>query len=257
MRFKSRMLGLSLICFFSGLTQAGTMGSVISNFEGFAFGVGGGYVNTNLSKRTDITQLSIYPSVTEYYREDNIKDSLSPIANASYFGALSNEWLWGIKGVYKYLGITHPNIDWSGTYQNGSYQEGSFHTKVVQEFFLTANAGYQILPNWLVYLGAGPSITDMQTELRGNLLGSTSTTFQYSEVTKNKVLWGVAGQVGFGLMLPNRVMLDFSYNLVVTPQANMSKTYFATDTASFYSAFSQRVQLFEQGLNITVNKYFA
>ncbi len=254
---KGRMLLGGFTVLFSSLLHAGTMGEPPSSFEGFLFGVGGGYENTNLSKWTDITMFSTFPSVTEYYRQDNIKNTFSPIANASYFGAVKEQWLWGIKGVYKYLGVQHPTLVWSGTYQNGTYQEASFHTKLVQEFFLTLDAGYQIFPNWLVYLGVGPSITGVQNELRGNLLPSTSTTFTYSEKTRSKTLWGVAGQVGFEYMLPNRFMLDLSYNLVVSPKSTMPTTYFATNTAHFYSAFSQRIQLLEQGLNVTVNKYFS
>ncbi|MCH9762747.1 MAG: hypothetical protein K0U24_00705 [Gammaproteobacteria bacterium] len=256
MCFKSRMLGCALVCSLSGSLYAATMGDTSPAFEGFVLGVGAGYVNTNLDKWTNITMFSAFPSVTEYYREDNIKDTLSPIANASYFGALQDQWLWGIKGVYKYLEIEHPSLSWSGTYQNGAYQAAVFHTKVVQEFFLTLDAGYQLLPNLLVYLGLGPSVTGVQNELRGNRLSSTSTLFEYTEITKNKTLWGGAGQVGFGYMLPNRFMLDFSYNLVVTPRSSMPTTYF-TSEKGMYSTFSQRVQLLEQGLNITVNKYFS
>lgn len=257
MGLNSRMLVSVLICFLSHSLYAGTMGASQSNFEGFLFGVGTGYVNTNLTKWTNITMRSTFSPVTEYYREDNIKETLSPIANASYFTALQDQWLWGVKGVYKYLGIQHPTLSWSGTYQNGAYQEAVFHTKVEQEFFLTLDAGYQILPNLLGYLGVGPSITGLQNQLRGNLLSSTSTVFQYTEKTSNKIAWGVAGQVGFGYMLPGRFMLDFSYNLVVTPKSTMPTTFFAANTASFCSTFSQRVQLLEQGLNITVNKYFS
>ncbi len=242
---------------FSHTSYAGTMGAPQANFEGLLFGVGGGYLNTNLTKWTNATMFSTFPAVTEFFRQDNIKDTLSPIANASYFADFKDDWLWGIKGVYKYLGVQHPGLFWSGTYQNGTYQEAFFQTELVQEFFLTLNAGYQLFPNWLVYLGVGPSITDAETELRGNLLSSTATTFQYVETTRSKVVWGVAGQVGFEYMLPHRFMLDLSYNLVVSPKTTMPTTYFATDTANFYNTFTQRVQLLEQGLNVTVNKYFA
>jgi hypothetical protein len=257
MHLKSRMLSVCMAGLVSGMSYAGTMGKPISNFEGVFAGVGAGYVNTNLSKWTNITMRSPFSPVTEYYREDNIKETLSPIANAGYFWAWQADWLWGIKGVYKYLGIQHPTLSWSGTYQNGTYQEAVFHTKAVQEFFLTLDAAYQILPNWLVYLGIGPSITGLETELRGNLLASTSTLFQYRELTRKKTLWGVAGQVGFDFMLPGRFMLDFSYNLVVSPKSRLPTTYFATNTANYYSTFSQRVQLLEQGVNITINKYFS
>ncbi len=257
MSLKRRMLGCAFAGLLSPSLYAGTMGEPMPSFEGFLFGVGGGYLNTNLSKWTNVTMLSTFPSITEYYQADNIKSSFSPIANASYFSAFQDLWLWGIKGVYKYLGVQHPSLLWSGTYQNGTYQEATFHTELVQEFFLTLNAGYQIFPNWLVYLGVGPSITEAETELRGNLLPNTSISFQYSEQTKSKVLWGVAGQVGFEYMLPHRFMLDLSYNLVVSPKTTMPTTYFSTNTTSFYSAFTQRVRVLDQGLNVTVNKYFS
>lgn len=257
-KYRMRVLSSLLLC--STVMHAGSMGTAThSNFTGALLGVGAGYVNTNLSKWTDVTMFSTFPSVTEYFREDNIKGTISPVVNASYFQDLNGHehWLWGIKGIYKYLGIQHPSLLWSGTYQNGTFQSATFHTKVVQEFFLTLDAGYQILPNWLVYLGFGPSITGMQTELRGNMLPSTATTFEYSEKTQSKVFWGVAGQVGLEYLLPNRFAVDFSYNLIASPKSTMPNTYFYTDTSAFYSRFTQHAQLLEQGLNITINKYFS
>lgn len=260
MRFKNRMFLGSFMLLCSAQINAGTMGHQSADFTGFLAGVGGGYVNTNISKSTDVTMFSTFAPVTQYYREDNIKNSFSPIANASYFKTLDNVeepgWLWGIKGLYKYLGMEHPRITWSGTFQNGTYQEASFHTIAVQELFLTLNAGYQIFDSWLVYLGVGPSVTEVKNQLRGGLLESTSTTFQYTDRTRSKALWGVAGQVGFEYMLPHRFMLDLSYNLVVSPKGTMPKSYLYTGSSNVYTAFSQRVQLLEQGLNVTVNKYF-
>jgi len=245
-----------LTIFNSAILHAGTMGPAPS-FEGLSFGVGAGYVNTNSSKWTDVSMVSPFPIVTEYFRGDDIKSSFSPIVDASYFYALENQWLVGLKGLYKYLGVPHSKIAWSGTFQNGTYQQADFHTKVIQEFFLTVDAAYQLFPNWMVYLGFGPAVTGVKNELRGNLLESTALNFQYTEKSSRKTLWGGAGQFGFEYLLPHRFTLDFSYNLIVSPTTDISPIYFRTNAASYYSKFSGQIQLLEQGLNITINKYFS
>jgi len=256
MFFKQSVALSFLMVFSSAALYAGTMGPE-PTFDGFSFGVGAGYVNTNSSKWTDVTMISPFPSVTEYFRGDDIKSSFSPIANASYFHALENQWLVGLKGLYKYLGVQHSKLTWSGTFQNGTYQQADFHTKIVQEFFLTLDAGYQFSQHWMSYLGLGPAVTGIKNELRGNLLESTALTFQYIEKTSSKTLWGVAGQVGFNYLFSDRLSLDLSYNLVVSPTSSTSTIYFNTNASGYYSMFSQRIQLLEQGLNITINKYFS
>ena len=87
------------VLFFSvpQIIHAGTLGALEApSFAGFLLGVGGGYVNANLSKWTDVTMVSTFAPVTEYYREDNIKDTLSPVVNASYFHHMVDGWLLGI-----------------------------------------------------------------------------------------------------------------------------------------------------------------
>lgn len=246
-----------LFAFLFSIAHAGTMGEK-SSFAGLFAGAGGGYVNTNLTKETSVTMFSSFSPVTQYFREDNIRESFAPIADIAYFRAVPSyeETYVGLKAIYKYLGIQHPRIAWSGTFQNGTYQEASLLTEVVQELLFTANAGMAIHDNWLVYLGVGPSITEVRTNMRGSLLPATSVTFQFNDITNDKWLWGVAGQVGFEYLMPRRFMLDLSYNLVVTPKGQIPSTYFQSDTSGFYTRFSQRVSILEQGLNITVNKFF-
>lgn len=235
--------------------HAGTMGPAPS-FDGFSFGVGGGYVNTNSTEQSVVNMISSFPTVTEYFREEELENSFSPVVNASYLFALKDNWLLGVKGVYKYLSIRHSELPWSGTFQNGTFQRAELHKKRQQEFFFMLDAGYQLYPSWLVYLGVGPSVTGLDNELRGDLLESTASTFQFSQQTKNKNLWGGAGQVGFEYLLPHRFAVDFSYNLVVTPMGNMPTMFFNAGASGFYTSFAQRIQLLEQGLNVTVNKYF-
>ncbi len=234
---------------------AGTMGAT-SGFDGFSAGLGAGYVNTNSSKWTDVTMVSPFPVVTEYFRGDDIKSSLSPVVNASYLYALEHSWLLGLKGLYKYLGVQHSKIAWSGTFQNGTYQQADFHTNIIQEFFLTVEAAYEFVPNWMVYLGFGPAVTGVKNELRGNLLESTAFNFQYTEKSSRKTLWGGAGQLGFEYLLPHRFAIDVSYNLIVSPTTDISPIYFRTNSSSYYSKFLGQIQLLEQGLNVTINKYF-
>ncbi|MDF1684914.1 MAG: outer membrane beta-barrel protein [Legionellaceae bacterium] len=235
---------------------AGTMGGA-PGFDGFSAGLGAGYVNTNSSKWTDVSMVSPFPSVTEYFRGDDIKSSLSPVVNASYFYTLDHAWLVGLKGLYKYLGVQHSKIAWSGTFQNGTYQQADFHTNIIQEFFLTAEAAYEFVPNWMVYLGFGPAVTGVKNELRGNLLESTALNFQYTEKSSRKTLWGGAGQLGFEYLLPHRFAIDISYNLIVSPTTDISPIYFRTNSTNYYSKFLGQIQLLEQGLNLTVNKYFS
>lgn len=249
------LLGLLLISSTAN-TYAGTMGNTPS-FDGLSFGLGAGYVNTNSKKWTDVTMQSPFPSVTEYFRGDDIKSSLSPVVNASYLHSLDRAWLVGVKGLYKYLGVQHSKIAWSGTFQNGTYQQADFHTTLVQEFFLTLEAGYQFVPHWMVYLGFGPAVTGIKNELRGNLLESTALNFQYTEKSSRKTLWGGAGQLGFEYLLPHRLAIDLSYNLIVSPTTDISPIYFRTNSINYYSKFFGQMQLLEQGFNLTINKYFA
>jgi len=248
-------IGLLTCCVGTHL-YAGSMGSS-PGFAGFSFGAGGGYVNANSTERSIVTLVSPFPSVTQYFREEELENSFSPVVNASYFFNLENHWLMGVKAVYKYLSIRHSALTWSGTFQDGTVQQADIHKKREQEIFLMLDGAYQLFPNWLVYSGIGPSMTDLETELRGDVLTSTSTTFQYVEKTDKKTLWGVAGQIGFEYLLPKRFTIDLSYNVVVTPTGQMPTIFFNTATQGTYSTISQRIQLLEQGLNVTVNKYFS
>ena len=227
------------------------------DFTGWSAGVGVGYVNTNLSNLTTITMFSGAGAASiERYRRDSIKGTISPLVDASYFSVYNEEWLFGIKALYKYLGVQHPYLTWAGVFSNGASQEISMHTKLVQELFVTFDIGAQF-DKWMTYLGVGPAVTGVQHELRADVLAATSTTFQYVEKTRKTSLWGVAGQIGFEYMLPKQFSVDFSYNLIASPRRSSPNLILSANTLGFYTIFGQRIELLEQGLNITVNKYFA
>ena len=240
--------------YISSSLNAGTMGDIPS-FSGLWAGVGGGYINTTTNGKTNITMVSSTTSPAEYLLNNNQDNHFAPIANAGYFYDLKNQWYIGAKGVYKYIGSEQFDQSWSGTFQNGAYQTAGLHTKLNQEFLLLMNTGYQF-DHWLVYGGIGPSIINVSAELNGDVLQAGSITLQPVNITNNKTIWGGAGQVGFEYMLPNRFMIDISYNLLASGNTSIPAIYFETGIAGAYTSFSQQVQVIEQGVNISINKYF-
>ncbi len=234
---------------------AGSMGENSLNYAGSWAGVGGGYINTFTNGHTDITMISTTISPQEYLLDKNLENHFAPVANAGYRFNLPNNWLIGVKGVYKYVGVEQFDQSWAGTFQNGTYQSAGLHTKINDVTFLTLDGGYQF-GSWLVYGGAGPSLTRVSEQLNGDLLPPTSFVLQPVNISQSKLFLGGAGQVGFEYMLPNRFMIDFSYNLVVSGNSKMPNLYFQSGTANNYTLFSQQIQVVEQGINITINKFF-
>jgi outer membrane protein W len=247
------LLSMGFLCFNTAL-YAGTEGS-LPTFSGAWGGVGGGYINTVMNGKTNVSMISPTPSSAAFLLNANGDNKIAPMVNAGYFLDLPDQWLLGVKGAYKYIGVEQYDQSWSGTYQNGTYQTAGLHTKLNQDFFLLLNSGYQF-GHWLVYGGVGPSITDVSEQLNGDMLLPTSVVFQPTNITNNKVIWGGAGQVGFEYMLPHRFMVDLSYNLVASGNTKIPNLYFLTGTSNLYTSFAQKVQVVEQGINITVNKYF-
>lgn len=236
------------------VTQAGTMGD-LPRFSGLWAGVGGSYINTTTHGKTNLTMVSTSTFPAEFLLDKNLENHLSPIANAGYLFDLPNQWLMGIKGFYKYIGSEQFDQSWSGTFQNGTYQTAGLHTKLNDEYALFLINGYQF-DHWIVYGGMGPSVNTVTEELNGAVLLNTSLNFQPVNISKNHTFWGGAGQVGFEYLLPNRFMVDISYNLVVSSNQTIPSLIFPTGNPSMYTSISQSMHLVEQGINISVNKYF-
>lgn len=236
------------------LSQAGSVGHP-ADFTGFSAGLGAGFSIFTLIKHTDFTMISSSPPELTSYRIETIKSNLAPIANISYYGNLKNNWLWGIKGVYKYIGVQQFDLSWSGIFENGAVQSAAAYPKITNEFFLNADLGYQI-GNWLLYAGVGPSVSTVQSHLKGSTLDAYSIQPVDYYLIYNKNLWGGAGQLGFQYLLPHRFAIDLSYNLSISTPTDMPTKYLQTGTAGTYTTLTQHTQIIEQGLNITINKYF-
>lgn len=248
-----KMLSIGFICF-NTVLYAGSMGPTAS-YSGLWAGLGGGYINTTTTGNTNINMVSVSSSPREYLLNNNLENHFAPLANVGYFFDLSNSWLVGVKGVYKYINSEQFDQSFSGTFQDGTYQTAGLHTKLEHEAFFLLDGGYQF-GNWLVYGGLGPSINTVSEVLNGDVLPPTSFNFLPVNITTNKTLWGGAGQIGFEYLLPNRFMVDISYNLVVTGKTTMPTILFRTGASSAYTSFSQQVQVVEQGVSISINKYF-
>lgn len=233
---------------------AGTMGEQPS-YAGFWAGVGGSYTYTTLAGQTNISVVSNNVSPFVYKLSSNFNDHMAPVVNAGYFYDLSNGWLVGAKGVYKYLGLEQLDQNWSTTFSNGVYQSAGIHTKIVQDYFVLLTGGYQF-GNWLVYGGAGPAAVDVSVQLNGDLLPPTSSVYQPVNINQTRTIAGGAAQVGFEYLLPNRFTVDISYNFMASSQNKVQPLVFPSTVPNFYTSFVQNVQVVEQGVNITVNKYF-
>lgn len=238
----------------NGISIGGSMGNTSPTFAGIWGGVGGSYTNSTISGHTNIIQITSAPSSAEYLLGDNAVNHMAPVVNAGYYLPIGTEWVLGPKFLYKYIGQEQFDQSWSGTYQDGTYQTAGLRTKSVQNFNLLVSGGYHF-DQWLLYAGAGPGWANVKVELNGDVLPATSVVFTPVNVSHSKTMIGGAGQVGFEYMLPKGFMVDLSYNFLATPTTKVPAIIFNA-TGGGYSSFSQSVSVVEQGVCITLNKYF-
>lgn len=239
----------------SSLTQAGTMGDAPNPYAGLWAGIGGSYTYSNLDGQTNIRQVNSTPTSAEFLLGHNIVNHMAPVFDAGYYFTVNSDWLLGAKFLYKYIGQQQFDQTWTGTFADGTFQSAVLKTRSVQDFNLYLSGGYHF-SNWLLYAAAGPSWADVKVEINGSILPATSTVFQQVNPSQSKTIIGGAGQVGFEYMLPNRFMVDISYNFLASSRTAVPNIRF-NSTNGAYSTFSQSVSVVEQGINITINKYFA
>jgi outer membrane protein W len=240
---------------FANLCFAGELGTSSTDYHGFWVGVGGSYNYSTLSGKTNFTQVSNTPSSAEFILSDNLTNHMAPVANAGYYYHLPKNWYVGAKFLYKYIGQEQFDQTWSATFTDGSYQTAGIRTKFIQDFYLLASAAYEFGP-WLIYGGAGPSWATVRIDLNGDVLPPSSLTFTPVNTSKSQTILGGAAQIGFEYMLPNRFAVDISYSFLATPTTGLPAINFSTSTGAGYTRITQSVSVVEQGVNITINKYF-
>lgn len=238
----------------TSLSLAGSMGEQLPRFNGFWGGVGGSYTYSTLNGKTNITQIDTAPSSATYILSNNILNHMAPMIDAGYFFSPIADWYVGPKFLYQYIGQEQFDQTWTGTYQDGSYQSAGLRTKSIQNFSLLLNFGYQ-MNEWLPYLAVGPGWAEVSVNLNGSVLPATSLIFTPVNISHKKTIIGGAAQVGFEYQLPKRFMVDISYNFLATPTTAVSTLVFPASNTR-YANFNQSVNVVEQGINITLNKYF-
>lgn len=234
---------------------AGTMGTDSVSYAGIWGGIGGSYTSTQLNGNTTITTQPAISAPGTYIISSGSETHFAPVGEVGYLYALANDWLLGARVQYKYIGLEQFDIDWSGTLQNGAYQTGGIHSKLQDEWLFLLDMGYQF-NQWMVYAGAGPVLFNASAQLNGDVLPAGSFSFFSVNEQNTKSLLGAGGHVGIEYMLPHRFMLNLSYDFAMSQSLNVPKLFFSSGDANYYSGFTQNLQAVEQGINLTVNKYF-
>lgn len=143
---------------------------------------------------------------------------VAPIGQFNYFNHFGEtEWMWGAKGAYTYLNsaastplvlipqfgafndnlLGSPGLPFHGTYTVGQYQ-----TRINHQFTLTPYLG-RSFDNGFIYVGAGPSLSELQTNLN-NMLGIRNSNGQPVNQTgistnAQNSLWVFGGAVTTGI----------------------------------------------------------
>lgn len=252
---KKYIVSLMLIGLPMANTQAGTTGPVSASFAGLWAGIGGSYVSTRLNGETTITTQPAIAAPGTFILSNGRETQFAPIGNVGYLHEIVDNWLLGIRAQYQYIGIEQFDINWSGTLQNGAYQTGGIHSKLQDEWLFLVDGGYQF-DNWLVYSGIGPVLFNASAQLNGDVLPAGSFNFSPVNRQSSKQLWGGGGHVGVEYMLPRRFTVDISYSFAISQTQNVPTLFFPSVNPNYYSGFIQNLQAVEQGINLTINKYF-
>ncbi len=247
--------GLSLMSMHSVYAASSLQPQDNNLFKGFAIGGGVGYSHSITNDDTVVTMYSTAAPASEYARDENVSNGISPLADVSYYFRATDRLVWGFDALYKYIGLQQFNQAWTGTFPTGVLQQANLYTKLEHEGILMLTGGYNF-NQWLVFGGVGATFITMSTTLQGDTLPSTSTSFTHTEISKDKTLWGVGGQVGFDYMLPAGFDARILYSLSVSMREKLPLIRFNSNLANSYSVFTQRVQVIDQGIGIIIKKYF-
>ncbi len=256
MPYFTKVVLCSALMGFGFISAAGTLGDINdADFSGFYVGAGGSYIYSDISG-TSYATMSTSPGYSQYPLVTIMTNHLAPIVDAGYYYNLNNHWLVGVKGLYKYIGSEQKALDWSGTFPvTNTYQSAGLYTKLVQDFSLLLDGGYQF-GHWLLYAGVGPGGATAEFKLNGDVLAATSTYSMPVNMKTQTILWGGAAQVGVQYLLPNRFTVDLSYNFTATANTSLNTIIFPSYTNADHSSFDQKLQIIEQGFNITLTKFF-
>jgi opacity protein-like surface antigen len=167
---------------------------------------------------------------------------ISPMGQINYFHHFgSSDWLWGGKLTYSYLNtkgavsnVLIPQfgeftLSAEGRRHDFSLTERFFGTGYLQTYQTTVNNQFTLTPylgrsftNGFIYAGAGPSVSQVQTNLN-NLIGYRNsggapidqTSFP-ARFQSSRWSWGVAATAGVTYFITQSLYLDFAYTFSQT-----------------------------------------
>ncbi len=164
---------------------------------------------------------------------------VAPIGQFNYFNHFGDsDWMWGAKGSYTYLNSAASTplvlIPQFGAFNDtaignsspfyGTYTVGQYQTRINHQFALTPYLG-RSFDNGFVYVGGGPSLSQLQTNLN-NMLGIRNSQGQPVNQTgiatnAQNSLWvfGGAATAGITYFLNPSWYIDFNYTFSQTRSA--------------------------------------
>lgn len=288
---KPLVAALSLTAFTT--VMAGTMGAPMPSPAGFSGGLGLAVdsvystinVNTYAYLRGAIAAghaASVELERTLNGEANDTTTGFSPLVQLSYWLEKSDNWFFGPRFVYQYIGQNNHTIT-NNVYDNSSTNGANSITnpllevlpnatlKVKHEFALLAMAGKQ-MNNFFVYGGVGPAyfLAEFRGSARahGNYVNNNQGYPKHSdawEFTKSADTWGGVLTLGTSYFVSNNITVDVTGYLSFAP--NKTVTY--ATAGNFYQSGNNnagpavaqangefRGKYTNQALAFTVTKYF-
>ncbi|MDF1653951.1 MAG: outer membrane beta-barrel protein [Coxiellaceae bacterium] len=222
-------VSLAATSLFAGGIEQGPM---MDDMSGVFVGVGAGYTSMN-ANTTDVTRTD--GTATNFGSLEASTDGLAPFGQIGYWGNFDQNWMWGVKGFYKYLNASaNYNLD-------NNVLSTNVDTVVSQEAGALVMAGYHMNKS-LAYFGIGPVWMPVQSKVRNGV--NTSNTQTGS--------WGAVLGLGVRYDVTPSWFLDSEYSYAFTGK----KTYTGTNTATSVS-WSRQLRVHVQQFDVSVNYRFA
>ena len=262
--------------------------------SGFFIGLGGSYNSVNFGTQdvyavgtSNVFQAGVLTSFGSAAGPASIymspESNLGFTVQGGYFQKFSNsDFLWGAKFAYSYLGtsaaVRNALLPQAGSFTTvstglvtpftGNAVVQSYQTKIIQQLAFIPFIG-QSFERSFVYLGAGPTLSETRTDLKGVIgfadLNGTRTDVSGTPIDLSSSSWvyGGAAMIGATYFFAPSVFLDVSYTFAMT--ANHTSDYFSPFTNPNGTGGSTVVgtlvgstaqQVTTQSVTVTLNKAF-
>ncbi|MDF1760636.1 MAG: outer membrane beta-barrel protein [Coxiellaceae bacterium] len=228
-------VSLAATSLFAGGIEPGPM---MDDMSGVFVGVGAGYTSMN-ANNYNISRTAGGVTTSNGSFEAST-DGLAPFGQLGYWGNFDQNWMWGVKGFYKYLNASANYV------LDNNFSSNNFDTVVSQEAGALVMAGYHMNKS-LAYIGVGPVWMPVQSKLRDRTGTGATQNFSSNVQTGS---WGAVLGLGVRYDVTPSWFLDSEYSYAFTGQ----KTY--TGTLNNVS-WSRQLRVHVQQFDVSVNYRFA